>query len=71
MSKQVKPNTNQIASKGRIFSFNSICNELSISRQTAYNWIKQGHLKPHRLGGKVFFLEVEILEAIQNDKDGE
>ncbi|MCG9879525.1 MAG: helix-turn-helix domain-containing protein [Bacteroidia bacterium] len=70
MSKQNKPSTNPTASKGRIFSFNSICNELSISRQTAYNWIKHGHLKPHRLGGKVFFLEAEILESIQNEKDG-
>jgi predicted DNA-binding transcriptional regulator AlpA len=70
MPKQNKPSTNQIPSTGRIFSFNAICNELGISRQTAYNWIKLGILKPHHLGGKVFFLEVEILEAIQNEKDG-
>ena len=35
---------------------------LSISPQTCRNWVKQGKLKPHNMGRRVYFKFSEIIE---------
>ena len=35
---------------------------LSISPQTCRNWVKNGALKPHNIGRRVFFKYSEIIE---------
>ena len=36
---------------------------LSISPQTCRNWVKNGTLKPYRLGRRVYFKYSEIIES--------
>lgn len=40
----------------------------SISRVTLINWTKQGRLKEHRLGGRVYYKYSEVIEAAKNIK---
>jgi hypothetical protein len=34
---------------------------------TVFRWRKKGLLKPHHMGGKVYFLKAEVLRTIQSN----
>lgn len=41
---------------------------LSVSLVTIHNWTKSGILKAYRIGNKIRFKEVEVLQALQTTK---
>lgn len=41
---------------------------LKVSKRTISNWSKSGVLKPHKLGGKVYFLFSDILAEFDRNK---
>lgn len=41
---------------------------LGKSRQTLTAWRKKGIVKAHTLGGRVYFLKSELLEAVKREK---
>lgn len=49
----------------RFFSIFDLCKLLGVTRPTIDDWRKSGKLKFRRLGGRVYFLESEVLEALQ------
>lgn len=36
----------------------------AVSKVTLHNWAKQGRIKQHRLGGRVFYKYSEVLESL-------
>lgn len=53
--------------KDKIISIGELCETLSVSRQTIYNWQKAGFLKAHQLGGRKYFLVDELLNFLTNN----
>ena len=39
-----------------------------ISKVTLHSWAKQGRVKPHRIGGRVFYKYSELMEDIKVNK---
>jgi excisionase family DNA binding protein len=54
-------NTAILANK--IFSVKELCAELDISRQTIYNWEKEGYITPRKIGGRKFFFRKRNIRA--------
>jgi predicted site-specific integrase-resolvase len=48
----------------KIFSVKELCKELQISRQTIYNWEKNGYVKPKMIGSRKYFLGKDLLEQL-------
>ncbi len=43
-----------------------VCQMLHIKSVTLWRYVREGHLKQHRVGRKVFFLAEEVREALIN-----
>jgi predicted site-specific integrase-resolvase len=42
-----------------------ICKLIGVSRQALHKWSKAGIVRSHKLGGKLFYFESEILEDLK------
>lgn len=55
----------------QIIRMKDLCKQLSISRSTAYNLIKQGKLKPIQIGPRAVGFEVKEVESyLRNSRVG-
>jgi excisionase family DNA binding protein len=49
----------------RLFSIPDLCKLFGVSRITINEWKKSGKLIYHRIGGRIYFKEVDVLNAMQ------
>lgn len=45
-----------------------ICEELSVTRQTLYNWKKAGYIEFHKIGGLNFISDKDRNKLMHNNK---
>lgn len=65
--KKVQP---QLKIGKRLLTQKNIEGLLQVSRQTVYNWRKAGLIPEHRINGRLYFFEDEVLNAVrQSDKN--
>jgi len=43
-----------------LFKITEVCNIFNVSRQTIYEWIKHGKLKPYKVRSRLYFLWNDI-----------
>jgi len=67
MQNPINKNQNNTATllAEKLYSFNQLCELLSISRQTAYNWIELKILSPRKIRGRVYFMGSDLLKILQ------
>jgi excisionase family DNA binding protein len=51
-----------------LYKVEEVCAIFSVSRQTIYQWIDQGLLKPHKVRSRVYFLSSDIESLINGQK---
>lgn len=49
----------------RLLTQKNVEDLLQVSRQTIYNWRKAGLIPEHRINGRLYFFEDEVLNAIR------
>jgi len=42
-----------------------ICKTIGVSRPVLHKWSKSGIVRSHKLGGKLFFFESEVMEDLK------
>lgn len=52
----------------RTMDTKEVCATLRISRQTLTNWVEQGKIPQHKIGGRILYLENEINDSIKKIK---
>lgn len=48
-----------------LYKIREICNFFQVSRQTLYDWIKEGKLKPYKIKSRVYFLHNDIRQLLE------
>ena len=51
-----------------LYKVEEVCAIFSVSRQTIYQWIDRGLLKPHKVRSRVYFLSGDIESLINGQK---
>src|SRR5664279_5288299 len=51
-----------------LYNVEEVCAIFSVSRQTIYQWIDRGLLKPHKVRSRVYFLSGDIESLINGQK---
>ncbi len=51
-----------------LYKVEEVCSIFSVSRQTIYQWIDQGLLKPHKVRSRVYFLWTDLESLIKGQK---
>jgi excisionase family DNA binding protein len=64
--KEVIPKPQPQTVTDRLLTRKEVCTMLQVSLVTVHNWTKQGILNPYRIGNKLRFKEIEVLEALQS-----
>jgi excisionase family DNA binding protein len=55
-----------------LFKITEVCTLFQVSRQTIYDWIKDGRLKPYKIKSRVYFLWDDIRRLLQpEDRQGD
>ncbi len=52
-------------------SANYVCKMLGIGRTSLHKWSKDGVIRSHKLGGKLFYFESEIIEDMRKERYSE
>jgi len=60
--------TNQPTKTDKLITREQTAKLLSVSLVTIHNWTNSGILKAYRIGNKIRFKEVEVLQALQSTK---
>ena len=49
------------ANPNKLLTIAETCQKLNVSKSTLNRWVKQGYLHPHRIGGRVYYKEAELI----------
>ena len=51
----------------KFMSMDQVCDALGVTKQTLRNWNKKGILTYRQLGGRVYYLESDIVNKIKTE----
>jgi predicted DNA-binding transcriptional regulator AlpA len=54
-----------------LFKIAEVCSMFQVCRQTIYDWIKDGRLKPYKIKSRVYFLWNDIQQLLQPETQRE
>ena len=52
-----------------VYRIDEVCALFSVTRQTIYDWVKHGLLKPRKVRSRVYFLSEDVM-SLMEDKSG-